>query len=57
MAAYYSRPEANPSLAWRLDAVAPRHNEKTCFFVRFFTCSQNTKMAPFSLMSKVFGHV
>ena len=35
--------------------------KKTCLFVRFlpffFTCSQNTKMAPFSLILKVFGHV
>ena len=30
---------------------------KTCLFVRFFTCSQNTKMAPFSLIPKVCGHV
>ena len=26
----------NPSLAWRLDAVASRYNEKICLFVRFF---------------------
>ena len=32
-------------------------SQKRCFFVRFFTCSQNTKITPFSLIPKVFGHV
>ena len=32
-------------------------SQKTCLFVRFFTYSQNTKMTPFPLIPKVFGHV
>ena len=31
--------------------------KKHAFFCTFFTCSQNTPMALFSLISKVFGHV
>ena len=44
-------------------APRPRHLvlhlgelDKTYLFVRFFTCSQNTNITPFSFISKVFGH-
>ena len=44
-------------LAWWFDAATAHYSEKTYLFVRFFMCSQNTTMAPFSLMSMVCGHV
>ena len=49
--------EGNPGWVWRCDAAISRYKEKTCLFGRFFTCSQNIKMTPFSLIPKVFGHV
>ena len=52
-------PTASSSWPWWFDAAISRYKEKTCPFVRFFTftCSQNVKMAPFSLISNVCGHV
>ena len=50
--------EDAPGWVWWFDAAILRYKEKTCLFVCFFTCSQkNTEMAPFSLISKVCGHV
>ena len=49
--ASYARCEPTASSAWWFDAAIWRYKEKTCLFVRFFTCSQkNIKMAPFSLI-------
>jgi len=48
--------EGTHGWVWRCDgdlALSP----KNVPFCTFFTCSQNTKMASFSLISKVFGHV
>ena len=49
--------EGTPGWVWRCGAAISRYKEKTCLFGRFFTCSQNINMAPFSLISKIFGHV
>jgi len=50
--------EGTPGWVWRCDAAISRYHQKICLFVRFSrTCSQNTQMAPFPLISKVFGHV
>ena len=49
--------KGNPGWVWRCDAAISRYKEKTCLFGRFFTCCQNTKMTPFSLIPKVLGHV
>ena len=53
-------PNPKPTPAWLGGWMRWRHaitKKQPCLFVRFFTCSQNTKMATFSLISKVFGHV
>ena len=45
--------EGNPGWVGRCDAAISRYKEKTFLFGRSFTCSQNIKMAPFSLMPDV----
>ena len=49
--------EGTPGWVWRCDAAISRYHHAFLPFCAFFTCSQNTKMTLFSLISKVFGHV
>ena len=48
--------EAAPGWVWWFDAAISRYKEKTCLFVRFSRAAK-ISMAPFSLISKVCGHI